>query len=168
MKRPWLRWTIRIGLGICGVLLATAVAAVCFFGPEGALLLALVILQPLISTTQPPPMFADQIAGARFQQDLTPYLQQEFPTGTDESLVRRTLLKQGFKPPVPPPLDCWPQGKPAPVGKVIFLCPIHDPGKILGYRWERFPCAYTINVWWTPEDKGGISRIGGGYDEACL
>jgi hypothetical protein len=135
-----------------------------FFGPRNALFLALIILQPLISNTQPLAMFLDQIGDS----DLSSYLEQKFPAGTAEDVVRMTLLNQGFKSPDPPPVDCLPQGEVAPVGRVIFPCPLHDPSKTLEYRWGRFPCGDTIIVWWSTGDSGGGTRVGGGHGHACL
>jgi hypothetical protein len=172
MKRAWIRWTIRIGLGISAAVAVMAGFAVCCLGPQNALLLILIVLQPLISNRKPPPIVADQIekpkSGRPLVRDLTPILQQKFPVGTREAVLRRTLLDQGFRPPTPPPVQCWPQGKPAPVGQVIFPCPIHDVNKTLEYTWGMFPCSSSIFVWWETGAGDDVTQIGGHYHFACL
>ncbi len=163
MKRGWLRWTIRIGAGVAAAVALLAGALVLLFGPQNALLLVAILLQPLLSNTQPPPIFADSHWG-----DVTDFLKKKFLLGTDAEVVKATLLSQGFTPPRPPPVACWPKGKPAPVGQVIFRCPVHDPNKTLEYQWGRFPCGDTIVVWWSAGDRGELTDIGGYHDHGCL
>lgn len=168
MKRAWIRWTIRIGAGTLAAIVILAGFFVYRVGPQNALLLAAVLLQPLLLNTRPPPIFADRVTRPESSQDLTAPLRKKFPVGTDVRIVRATLLSQGFKPPKPPPAACWPQGKPAPVGQVIFPCPLHDPAKTLEYQWSHFPCGDTIVVWWSSAESGELTDIGGYHYYGCL
>jgi hypothetical protein len=163
MKRNWVRWAARIGLAILAVFAAICIALF-IWNPEAALLLAAIILQPLLSNTHPAPIAEGHLT----TEGWTRVLQQRFPAGTNEAVLKATLRHQGFKPPAPPPEKCWPQGKPAPVGRVIFPCPVHDPSKTLEYRWSDFPCEETMTVWWTTGDNGAIAQISGNYTRACL
>ena len=165
-KRSWLRRTIRIGAGVLGGVALAAGALVVLFGRQDALLLAGILWQPLLSNTQPPPMFADQPAGLSVV-DLGDVLHKKFPLGTDAGAVRAALRSQGFKPP-PPPVACWPRGKPPPSGQVVVPCPEHDPSKTLEYHWGRFPCGDTIVVWWSSGKRDELTDIGGYHGHGCL
>jgi hypothetical protein len=165
MKRGWLRWTIRIGAGIAAAAALLACVVVFLFGPQNAVLLVAVLLQPLLSNTQPPSIFAD--AGPD-RGDFNAFLKKKFPAGIDAEALKATLLSQGFKRPRPPPVACWPRGKPAPVGQVIFPCPVHDPNKTLEYEWGRFPCGDTLVVWWSSGDRDELTDVGGYHSHGCL
>jgi hypothetical protein len=164
MKRTWARRLVRIGLGIL-VVLVTIGAGLFIWNPNATTLLVAVILQPLLDNTQPP-----AIVDGHFTSDdeLTDVLNQKFPFGTNEAVLRATLFQQGFKPLKPPPVACWPRGKPAPVGQLIFPCPLHDPSKTLEYQWSNFPCGDTITVWWSTTDDGAITQIGSNHIHGCL
>ena len=163
MKRNWGKRIAWVALATLAVL---AVIGVILFiwNPEAAILLVAVILQPLLANTHPPAIADGNVA----TEELTRVLEQKFPAGTNEAALRATLFSQGFRPPTPPPVKCWPRGQPAPVGQVIFPCPLHDPSKTLEYRWSSLVCGDTITVWWTTEDNGKITRIGGDHVHACL
>jgi hypothetical protein len=141
MRSAWVRRTIRIGLGVLAAVIALAGIATLLFGPRNALLLALILLQPLLANTRPPAILADQVVEGPFG-DLKPVFEQKFPLGTDEAVLRATLLRQGFNP----------QGS----------------DRMLVYRWERFPCSNSVDVWWTVNDHGAITDIGGRWYSGCL
>jgi hypothetical protein len=115
------------------------------------------LLDPF-SNTQPPAIVAGQIrTGAG--DDLNTFFRQKFPVGTDETIVRTTLLQQGFTRPHPA-LACRPRnGDP---------CPAYDLSRTLEYAWGRIPCGNQVVVWWTASDHGAITDIGGYHHFACL
>jgi hypothetical protein len=154
----------RIGLGILAVFAASC-AILYILNPEGAVLVAAVFLQPLLGNTQPPAIADGHI---KTDDELTDVLRQKFPVGTNEAVLRATLHHQGFKSLAPPPVKCWPRDQPAPVGQVVFPCPLHDPNMMLEYQWSNFPCGDTITIWWTTEDNGAITQIGGYHGHGCL
>jgi hypothetical protein len=154
----------RIGLGVLAVFVAIC-AILYILNPEGAVLVAAVFLQPLFSNAQPPAIADGHI---KTDDELTDVLKQKFPAGTNEAVLKATLFRQGFKPATPPPVPCWPRGQPAPVGHVVFPCPVHDPGRMLEYQWSDFPCSDTITVWWTLGDNGEVAQIGGYHGHGCL
>jgi hypothetical protein len=164
MKPGWRRRVVRICLVIIAVLVAIGVGLF-IWNPELTILLAAVILQPLLANTQPPAIADGHI---NTEDEWTDVLRQKFPAGTSEAVLQATLLRQGFKPPTPPPVQCWPRGQPAPVGQVIFPCPVHDPAKTLEYQWGNFPCGDTVTVWWTIGDNGKVAQIGGYHSHGCL
>jgi hypothetical protein len=141
MRSTWVRWTIRIGLGILAAVIALAGIASLLFGPRNALLLALILFQPLLTNTRPPAILADQSLAGPFG-DLKPVFVQKFPLGTDEAVLKATLQRQGFKP--------------------------SDSDRTLVYRWDRFPCTNSVDVWWTANDHGAITDIGGRWHSGCL
>jgi len=141
MKSAWVRRMVRVGLALLAVVVALAGIATLLFGPRNALLLALILFQPLLTNTRPPAILADQILEGPFG-DLKPVFEQKFPLGTDEAVLRATLLRQGFKS--------------------------SDSGRALVYRWDSFPCSNTVGVWWTANDHGAITDIGGRWHSGCL
>jgi hypothetical protein len=173
MRRRWLRWMIRIGLGIVATL-GVAVVALFIYNPSGTVLLTAIFLQPLLANTRPPPIAEDQLAGANWQNQgeasrkLNGLLQRRFPAGTSEVTLRSTLLNQGFKPPPPPRADCVPPGQPTPVGRVFTRCPTGDQSKILQYEWGSGVCGQTITVRWSTGNDLKITSLDAGYYMACL
>ncbi|HUI96948.1 MAG TPA: hypothetical protein VLX44_14410 [Xanthobacteraceae bacterium] len=118
----------------------------------------------LFHNTTPPPIAEGVVltgdptrimeVGAR----LTTVLQQKFPVGTSESVLKSTLSRQGFKP-VPPPASCLMPMATLPAAEC----------KQLKYEWgDGLVCAATMWVAWTTDDKGGIASVRGSYFSACL
>jgi hypothetical protein len=171
MELAWGRWMTRIGLGILAALAAFG-AVLCFRNPDRALLLAWVIVAPLVQNWHPPAVANGQITTEDWghwdaaSRKLTAVLERKFPTGTNETGLKSTLLGQGFKPPPSPPPDCLPRGQPAPVGRAYTPC--YETSNILQYDWGHFPCRETITVWWTTGDNGEVTYINGSYHGACL
>jgi hypothetical protein len=162
MRPAWIRWTVRIGLGLFAAFAALVGLATYRVGLQTTLLVASVILQPLIATTKPPAILAGQIGDGPFGGDLTPFLRQRFPLGTNETVITTTLLRQGFRLPKPPSA-CGP-----PAGQVILPCPVRQPSRTLEYEWSQFPCGDKATVWWTVGDHGAITDIGGRHSRVCL
>ena len=109
------------------------------------------LIQPFISSTHPPPILEDQLAGgAESNSDasrrLTAFLQRRFPTGTSEGVLKSTLLDQGFSP--------YRQGG-------------YDPNKTFEYTWGRLPCGASLIVWWTADDSGKIDKVSSAYRSVC-
>jgi hypothetical protein len=173
MKRGWVRRLVRIGLGPFAALVAIVVV-LSLINPEATVLLALVLVNPLISNTHPPAIAQGQITAQDWghwhdvSRKLTGVLEREFPVGTSEAALKSTLRGQGFKPLPAPPADCLPAGEAAPVGRVVDQCPTGDRSRILRYAWGSFPCGATITVQWTAGDNGAITHIAGWYDDGCL
>jgi hypothetical protein len=163
MKRTWLRQLARIGLGTLAVLVAMG-AGLYIWNPEATTLVVAVILQPLLANTQPPAIFDGHLQS----DEIADVLKQKFPIGTNEAALKMALFQAGFKPPKPPPAPCWPRGKPAPVGQLIFPCPAHAASQTLEFQWSNFPCGDTITVWWTTGDGGKVTQIGGYHTHGCL
>ena len=172
MRRVF-RWTIRVGLGILAAIVVAG-AGLYVWNPEGALIFALVVLQPLIANSQPPAIAEGQITAADWMhwddgsRKLTAIFERRFPVKSSEVALKSTLLEQGFKPLPPPRPDCLPQGQRAPIGKVFTSCPTHDLSKVLQYRWGGLPCSQTITVDWTTGDRGEITHVSASYSGACL
>lgn len=163
MKRTWFYWAGRIGAGFLALL--TVFCAVAFiWNPEATALVVAVILQPVLSNTQPPPIAEGQTA----EEELSRIFERKFPPGSNESALRTTLLRQGFKYPPTPAQQCLPAGQPAPVGGAFYRCPTYDPSKMLEYQWNNFPCGETILVFWSAGENGAITQIKGEYTRACL
>lgn len=165
MKRL-LRWIAGAALALLGLLAALCVAAY-LWNPDGAVLVAAALLQPLLANTHPPPV-VEGIAGWQDKDELTRGLQRKFPAGTSEQAVKTALLGQGFAPPKPPPQPCLPAGQPRSVGQAFYSCPARDAAKTLEYRWSNFPCGETITVSWTTANEGAIDRVEGHYSRGCL
>jgi hypothetical protein len=160
MKSIWVRWTVRIGLGVLAVIAALAGLAALLFGPRNALLLATILAEPLLNNTRPPEIVAGHIRDGIASDDLNTFFRQKFLVGTDETIVRATLLQQGFKRPDHPGLACRPRdGDP---------CPAYDLSRTLEYAWGHFPCGDQVVVWWTASDHGAITDIGGYHHFACV
>jgi len=166
MKRSWSFWVVRIGLGIVSFFVLLCVAAF-IWNPEGVILLAGVILQPLLSNTHPPPI-VNGTSGWQDEGELTRMLQRKFPAGTEAAVVKAELVGQGFKPLTPPPEKCVPRGETAPVGRIVYPCPPYDLDKALEYKWSNFPCGDTILIWWKTGENGAITQIGGYHGSGCL
>jgi hypothetical protein len=163
MKRTWFYWAGRIGLGFLA-LFAVLCAGGFIWNPEATALLVTVLLQPVLSNTQPPPIAEGQTA----TEQLTRIFGRKFPPGSKESALRMTLLSQGFKSPPAPSEQCVPAGRPTPVNRVFYRCPTYDPSKTLEYQWNNFPCGETILVLWSAGENGAITQIKGEYTRACL
>jgi len=172
-RRRWLRWPLRFGLGLLGVVCA-AIAALFLWKPEATLLILALLLQPLLENTHPPPIAADQLAGATFQNQsetnrkLNALFQQKFPAGTSEATLKAILLDQGFKPLPPPRPDCLPEGQPAPLHRTITRCPTGDRSRVLEYDWSRGICRATIDVTWSAADGQTVGDVKVGYRMGCL
>jgi hypothetical protein len=166
MKRRWTFWVVRIVLGLIAVFVLLC-AVVFVRDPGGAMMVAYVLLEPVIANTHPPPI-VNGVSGWRDEGQLTRMLQQKFPAGTTEGVVKATLLRQGFKPLTPPPEKCVSRGETAPVGRIVYPCLPYDLDKALEYNWSNFPCGDTIRIWWKIGDNGAITEIGGYHGSACL
>jgi hypothetical protein len=179
MKRTWIRWMIRVGLGIFAIL-AAFIVVLFVLNPPAAWLLTVMLLQPLISNSRPPAIADGHIPAeewghwndGRRQLDtnrkLAAIFAEQFPNGTSEGVLTSTLRKQGFKSPPLPRGNCIPKVQPAPVGQVYYTCPEGDPSRVLQYGWGRVPCGESITVQWTTGDRGEITNISVGYSGACL
>ncbi len=162
MNPVWVRWTIRLGLGVLAAIVVVAGIATIFFGPRNALVLALILLQPLLGNTRAPSIVAGQLSYGIGGDDLSAFFREKFPLGSDEAIVRATLLRQGFKRP-DPPTQCLPHD-----GVVVLPCPVNDLSRTLKYQWSGFPCGDDVVVWWTASDGGAITDIRGYHTHACL
>lgn len=173
MKRGWLRWPIRIGFGLLGFIVA-AIAALFVWKPQETFLLFAILIHPLIANTRPPQIAADQFVGATFQNQtetnrkLNTLFQRKFPGGTTESMLKATLLGQGFKPLPPRDPNCLPAGQRAPVGVGYSTCPADDQSKALRYAWGSGVCGDTIVVTWSTDDSQKLTDITVSYYGACL
>jgi hypothetical protein len=172
MKSRWLRWTKRIALG-CVALLGLGLAALFIKAPTETIFLLEALVYSLFANDKPPPLFKDDLAGMwnkwdEASQRLTSRLQQQFPAGTAETLLKSALLKQGFESLTPPRSDCVPAGQELPVGRVITRCPTHDPSKTLTYHWGGVVCTEIIAVQWTTDDADAIAKVSGTYYAGCL
>jgi hypothetical protein len=82
------------------------------------------------------------------------------------------LLKQGFHSIPPPPADCLPPGRSAPVGVVYRTCLTADEKekleRTLEYRWGDGVCAEYVQIWWSVDDRREITHVQGSYYGACL
>jgi hypothetical protein len=174
-KSRWRRWTVRTGLTLlAAVILATPV--VILLNPYGPLVVR-ILLQSLFTTTHPPAMFADQLAGpglpdpTETSHQLTARLQEKFPLGTTEDTLKKALLAQGFKPLPPPPSNCVPpiqQGRPSQLDQTAVVCPPQDPRKSLQYKWGGGVCVHTITVRWSADTHDTVMLLDGYYYVACL
>jgi hypothetical protein len=171
--RPrWLKWTLRV-FAVCIALLATAIAAIFIINPAGAPLLLSMLIYPLFMNTSPPAVFKDDVAGMWLKWEesgkrLTAHLHQQFPPGTAATMLKATLLKQGFSPEPPPAADCVPAGRIMPVGQIYRTCPNYDTSKTLTYRWGSPICTETITVRWATDDGDTITDVSAGHYAACL
>jgi hypothetical protein len=172
MKR-WLRWPIRIALGLLGIL-AAAIAALLLWKPRETWLLLAILIHPLIANTRPPAIAADQFVDANFQNQgetnrkLNALFQQRFPGGTSEATLKAALLDQGFKRLPPPVVECLPEGKEPAVGVAYTRCPTFDLNKALEYRWGIVACGASITVIWSTDDSQRVRDLKVSYYEACL
>ena len=145
-----------IGLGVLAVVAVFGGIIALIWGP-----IIIFLLDPF-ANTQPPAIVAGQIrTGAG--DDLNAFFRQKFPVGTDETIVRATLLQQGFKRPNEGHLACRPRD-----GKLLADCPAYDLSRTLEYAWGRIPCGNQVVVWWTASDRGAITDIGGYHHFACV
>jgi hypothetical protein len=122
----------------------------------------------------PPKIFEGQISDGQAWRDpehasrkLTALLEQKFPTGTTDSVLKSELLGQGFKFLPPPPPNCLPPGQSAPVGVVFTPC--FDPTNKLKYEWsDGFVCGDSLLVTWSTNGRGESTRIEAHYRKTCL
>ena len=94
-------------------------------------MVAIFLIQPLISNTHPPPILEDQLAGTNNNADasrrLTALLQRRFLTGTSEGALKSALLNQRFSPYRQG--QCLPLYEPGPDDKIVSRCDAYDPNK---------------------------------------
>jgi hypothetical protein len=131
----------------------------------------------------PPQMVAGQIADDDWRdrnevsQKFTALLQQKFPVGTGEFLLKSWLFAQGFaRPTESGRADCQPPVQVEPIGMVRVTCSY--PINVLEYHWTvGLICGSTLSVKWSTDDpakvpgmpeRPKIARIAGGYYSACL
>jgi hypothetical protein len=164
---------MRIGLGLLGAL-ALVMATLFLWKPEATLLLLAILVDPLFENTRPPPIAADQVAGANLQNQtetnrkLNALFRQKFPAGTSEGALKAALSAQGFKSLPPPRPDCWPAEKSAPLHQVITPCSTGDMSKVLEYHWGNGVCRDTIAVSWVTDDSQRLTAVTASYYGACL
>lgn len=173
----WLRWVIRIGVGILAV--SGAITATLFFlDPGGTIIVLALLVQPLVSNTHPPPIAEDQLVVANRGKDeashnLSSMLQRRFPAGSSENVLISTLSTQGFKPYLLAPNQgrCLPVYEPRvdPDNHIMRMrCDAYDPGRTYKYSWGGGICDSSIIVWWTADERGNILKAAGAYDSVCL
>lgn len=112
----------------------------------------------------------------RAQQDFTSILNQNFPIGTDGSVVRSVLMEQGFEFDPSEPERCFRQDDLTSFGTNtggrIRYCPEWDqnwsPRNLLEYSWGFFPCINNASVRWSLDDSGKITNIDGDVSTTCL
>jgi hypothetical protein len=136
-------------------------------------LFALYWVSTLFHNTKPPPiaegivLVSDPTRFAEVSARLSSVLQQKFPAGTSEAVLKSTLQRQGFKPIPPPPADCVRPGVTPPIGRVFVQC--YDATNQLRYEWgDGLVCGATVAVAWTTDGKGGVASVRGSYYSACL
>ena len=168
------RWMVGIGLAIPALLLVAGFAL--FLLTPATRLLVDGLLHPAIANTKPPAMFADQLLAelvsdkAETSRRLTARLLQQFPVGTTEATLKKTLLAQGFRSIEQPP-DCVQpvqNGQPLRAGRPVAICPPQDQSKRLKYEWGDDACGATIWIHWSTDASDVITLLDGYYNSACL
>jgi hypothetical protein len=131
----------------------------------------------------PPRMVAGEVAvdnrrdRKEVSRDFTALLQQKFPVGTDEFLLKSQLFAQGFaRPTGSGPADCQPPVQVEPIGMVRVTCSY--PINVLEYHWTvGLICGSTLSVKWATDDRAKVPgmperpkivRVAGEYSSVCL
>jgi hypothetical protein len=161
---------------IAFALILGALAVLFFIKPETFLVAAIIVT--MLFNPGPPPIAEGQITSSDWLhwdeggRKLTAVLERRFPNGTPESDLNAVLLKQGFHSIPPPPADCLPPGRSAPVGVVYRTCLTADEKekleRTLEYRWGDGVCAEYVQIWWSVDDRREITHVQGSYYGACL
>lgn len=163
---------MRISLWFMAVL-GAAIAAILVVNPNYTIFIG-IFLQNIFGATHPPPIAKEPLVGMDWRtteeasRRLTAFLRQKFPTGSNASDLRSTLLSQGFEPPPPPSLDCLPPTQTAPIGKTVTPCPAYDRSKVLGYSWGNGACVQNIWIKWAKDGNETIKGVDASYYSYCL
>jgi len=172
MKRVALWASIIFVLGT--VIFVLGIATVWQLYPESTYLMFATVRGAITANHHPPKIVEGQFSDGEARRNpehagrkLTALLEQKFPTGTSDSVLKSELLGQGFKFLPPPPPNCLPPGQSAPVGVVFTRC--FDPTNKLKYEWgDGFVCSNSLLVTWSTNGRGEITRIEAHYRETCL
>jgi hypothetical protein len=148
------------------IALVVVVLAVCIISPI-VLMVTGLIVGHLLANKSPPPIAEGIVLNVSKSNDaLTAVLERRFGRGTKEETLRSSLLEQGFKSLPPPPSDCVPIGKSAPIGTVFIAC--YDTKNFLQYEWSGFICRNTISITWQTNDQAEVTEVKGFYRSAYL
>jgi hypothetical protein len=119
----------------------------------------------------PPAILAEALASPLMDRDrpMTAALNARFPEGTDEAVLRASLLKEGFTDVAQPRPLCripeWPPGS----GRWYGACPANS--REMTYKYERIPsfCGSTrISVNWSVDPAGKVVRLESTEDTPCF
>ncbi len=151
------RWSVRI---LCGIAVLTVLyfgAVYALFSPEGGLrgtihagaFIAHWFFHPLIDNRRPPPLVRGFYEPWRAENEATreqlqALMKRNFPEGTTEAVLRKTLKAQGFKP-------------------------VRDHSvKALEYVWGGLNCQQVITVSWTADAEGKLSHTDIAHGVRCM
>ena len=100
-------------------------------------------------------------------------LRHRFPPGTPESLLRSTLMAQGFANFDNPDVSTCQQKDRAPssLGTVLDCPdwdPHWDPHNRLTFGWGDMACSDVLTVQWSADAAKNITHIAGGHYYVCL
>jgi len=162
---------------IAFALVVGAVVVLLLLNPGTTFLFAAIFLA-MLSNPGPPPIAEGQITSNEWMnweeggRKLTAVLERRFPIGTRESDLKSVLLTQGFRPVPPPPADCLPPGQVAPLGVIYNTCLTADQKekleRTLKYTWGNGVCSEFVQIMWSANDRGEITRVQGSYYGVCL
>jgi hypothetical protein len=85
-------------------------------------------------------------------------LRRRFPPGTPESLLRESLIAQGFTVDATSIATCTPKG----------CRDLEPPRDFLSFAWGPMPCSNVLTVEWSADAAKKITHIEGGHYYACL
>jgi hypothetical protein len=155
----------RIVLAVLGIL-ALCIAAISSLFPQQAKFIVAMIWSNLVANSGPPAIAEGHITNKDWlhwedaSKKFTAILVRKFPAGTSETVLKSTLLAQGFEAPSPPSpaliVGCIPEGKPKPVGRSYTLCPNWDVKRTLEYDWGGLPAASMYRFLGWPTLKTGL------------
>jgi hypothetical protein len=126
---------------------------------------------------RPPPIARNNpcnslLSCAQASVRLNHVLHFRFPIGTPEASLKAQLQAQGFRQPAPLLNKCLLHNRVKPDDGFVIGCPAWDrnwsPRNDLMYRWGGTLCSKQINVRWSSDKAGMITRLQGLYTSQCL
>jgi hypothetical protein len=158
------------------------IAALCLIYSQQIHLVLDPIWSALSANRHPPQIVAGYLSDddwrdrSNASRKFTALLQQKFPAGTDEPLLRSQLAAEGFKSPPPGVSECQQPTQIEPIGTVSITCSYR--ANVLEYHWSvGFVCGMSLHVKWSTNDHiditgvrrpPRITRVVGEYYAACL